>query len=255
MLRVDLLLIKQGLAKSRSQAQRLIKEGHIHLLEQDSRIPVTKVSIKLPEETQFSVQYQEEDQFVSRGALKLKAALEELPISIKGITALDVGQSTGGFTDCLLQHHAATVVGIEVGHDQLADRLKNDPRVFCYEGINARDIPEDIRSLHAPQGFKLAVMDVSFISQTLIIDSLSRQIANDGWIIALVKPQFELNRGDIGRGGIVKNSAVFSQVEEKIRACYQNHHLKVVRYLESPITGGDGNHEFLLIAQRQMNDH
>jgi 23S rRNA (cytidine1920-2'-O)/16S rRNA (cytidine1409-2'-O)-methyltransferase len=170
---------------------------------------------------------------------------------VAGITALDVGQSTGGFTDCLLQHGAARVVGIEVGHDQLHPRLRQDPRVICLEGYNARALEPSLRD-HTPEalGFELAVMDVSFISQTLILPSLAPLLRPEGLLITLVKPQFEAGPEHIGKGGLVRDSAIYERIRQKIEACCRDNNLLPCWWSESPITGGDGNREFLLAARR-----
>lgn len=251
MQRLDLLLVERGLADTRTRAQRLIKEGRVEAeLGQWQRLD--KPSFKLSPDTPLRVEQSEQDRFVSRGALKLLHALTALQPSLSGITALDVGQSTGGFTDCLLQQGVAKVVGIEVGHDQLHPRLRQDTRVICHEGYNARALEPTLRD-HTPDsaGFDLAVMDVSFISQTLILPSLAPLLRPDGLLITLVKPQFEAGPAHIGKGGLVRDTTVYALVREKIEACCRDNGLTPLWWDESPITGGDGNHEFLLAAQRE----
>lgn len=251
MQRLDLLLVERGIAETRTRAQRLIKEGRVEAeLGQWQRLD--KPSFKLSADTPLRVESSDEDRFVSRGALKLQHALASLNPPVAGITALDVGQSTGGFTDCLLQHDAAKVVGIEVGHDQLHPRLRQDPRVVCLEGYNARALEPSLRD-HTPEalGFELAVMDVSFISQTLILPSLAPLLRPGGWLITLVKPQFEAGPEHIGKGGLVRTPAIYDQVRQTIEACCRDNNLMPCWWSESPITGGDGNREFLLAARRQ----
>ena len=252
MQRLDLLMVEKGLVRSRTQAQNLIKNQKVEIHEKGRWQLVTKPGLKLESDTEIKVAEDPADQFVSRGALKLLGALEHLELDITDMTAIDVGQSTGGFTDCLLQNGAAKVVGIEVGHDQLAPSLREDPRVVCYEGMNARDLPSDTLIAHTEgAGFDLAVMDVSFISQTKILPSLSPLIREQGYLLSLVKPQFEVGKSGIGRGGIVRDESLYPQVKELVIQCCESLGLKPIDYLESPIKGGDGNREFLLIAQKQ----
>lgn len=249
MQRADILLVEQRLSESRAQAQKQIAAGKVQYFDGGNWLPVTKSSLKLPADTRFQIHADEADRYVSRGALKLLGALRETGLNVSGMTALDIGQSTGGFTDCLLQAGAAKVVGVDVGHDQLAKRLREDERVVCLEGINARDLPVDqLLPCSGGQGFDLAVMDVSFISQTLILPGLARVIKPGGYLISLVKPQFEVGKEGVGKGGIVRDQRLYQQVAEKITRACKAQHLSVTTYLESPITGGDGNREFLLFA-------
>lgn len=244
--RADLVLVERQLAASRTQAQRLIAAGQVELREAGRWRTLEKPSEKLPDDSELRVQAGPEQQFASRGGLKLQAALKAFAVDPAGLTVLDVGQSTGGFTDCLLQQGAARVVGVDVGRDQLAASLRADARVVCLEGINARDLPADQLLIHAPGGFPLIVMDVSFISQTLILPSLAPLLAQGGVMVSLVKPQFEVGKAGVGKGGIVKNKGLYAEVEAKLRACCQALDLKVLGYIDSPITGTDGNREFFI---------
>ncbi|MFC6673037.1 TlyA family RNA methyltransferase [Marinobacterium aestuariivivens] len=250
MQRIDMLLVERSLASSRTHAQRLIKDGRVRAQAGADWQAITKPGLKLPCDTPLEVEADPQDRFVSRGALKLQGALAHSGLDVTGMVALDVGQSTGGFTDCLLQAGAALVVGVEVGHDQLAPQLRQDPRVVCYEGMNARDLPAETLLPHSPDGggFDLAVMDVSFISQTKILPSLAPLIRPGGRLISLVKPQFEVGPGGIGKGGIVRDSRLYEQVEVEVSGCCKGLGLRVENYLASPIKGGDGNTEFLLLA-------
>ena len=253
MQRLDQLLVTRQLATTRSRAQRLIKEGRVQYF-QKNWIIADKTGVKLPDEVEIKVETAPEDRYVSRGALKLLGALELLgeSYSVTAKTAIDVGQSTGGFTDCLLQHGAARVVGIEVGHDQLDESLRADERVICLEGYNARQLAPKLKEYTPDQlGFDLAVMDVSFISQRLILDSLAPLIKTDGLLITLVKPQFELGPEAIGKGGIVKDTSGLSQLRKNLTAQLQKLGLETLHYIDSPIKGGDGNREYLLIARNQ----
>lgn len=251
MQRADILLTELGLATSRTHAQRLLKTGRVSIRVGAQWTPLTKPGMKLAEDTEFQVIPDEADRFVSRGALKLQGALERSELDVSGMVALDVGQSTGGFTDCLLQAGASVVVGVEVGHDQLAPRLRQDKRVVCYEGVNGRNLPADTLLPHTDgKGFDLAVMDVSFISQTKILPSLIPLLRSGGRLITLVKPQFEVGKAGIGSGGIVRDSSLYAGVEHNIKQCLTDLGMQVCDYFESPIKGGDGNREFLLIAKR-----
>lgn len=251
MQRADILLTEKGHAQSRTHAQRLLKGGRVSIQTNKGWQVINKPGLKLDPETQFQVEADEADRFASRGALKLIGALERTQLDVTGLIAIDVGQSTGGFTDCLIQSGAARVVGIEVGHDQLIDRLRQDPRVLCFEGINGRDLPAEMLLQHShSDGFDLAVMDVSFISQTKILPSLAPLIRPDGHLISLVKPQFEVGKAGIGSGGIVRDSSLYHKVESDIKTCCQSLGLQVQDYFESPIKGGDGNREFLIVARK-----
>ena len=189
--------------------------------------------------------------YVSRGGLKLEGALRTTAWDLTGWRCLDVGQSTGGFTDCLLQHGAAQVVGLDVGHGQLHPSLQQDPRVVCIEGLNARSVePLDPRIPKAAQGFDLLVGDVSFISLTLVLPALVPMLKADGRVLMLVKPQFELQPQHIGKGGIVRDDALYPVVEQRLRQCCDELGLRVQAWLDSPITGGDGNREFFIQAVR-----
>ncbi len=251
MLRADQLLVERGLAASRTQAQRMIRNQQVQVREAAQWQLLTKPGQKLAPDCEFQINQSLEDRFVSRGALKLLGALEKTALDVTAMVALDVGQSTGGFTDCLLQAGAACVVGIEVGHDQLATSLRQDPRVICYEGMNARNLsPELKKHCRQPDGFDLAVMDVSFISQTLILPSLVPLLAPGARLISLVKPQFEVGKEGIGRGGLVRDASLYPQVQSTITNTCADVGLEVEDYFESSITGGDGNREFLLIARK-----
>jgi len=238
MKRVDLLLVEQGLATSRTAAQSLLETGRVSLNGQ----VISKASSKFPAGTPLEVRPDPSDRFVSRGGQKLDAALQEAGLDIRGWRVLDVGQSTGGFTDCVLQAGAEYVVGVDVGHDQLHPRLWDDPRIRCLEGINARDLDDGLP-------FDLMVCDVSFISLTLILPSALPLLGDNGCLLGLVKPQFEVGRGALGHGGIVRDESLFAGVQDKIADCLDDLDWRVERWIESPITGADGNREFFVLAR------
>jgi len=254
--RADQFLVDRGLAASRSQAQRLIAAGARWLSPTGWR-DLGK-SDDLPPGAQVELLDASEARYVSRGGLKLEGALRETGLDVRGWRCLDVGQSTGGFTDCLLQHGAASVTGVDVGHGQLHRRLAQDARVRALQGVNARDLNAslliannlDDKSAGSlfHQGFDLVVGDLSFISLTLVLPALVPLLQPGGQLLMLVKPQFELQPGDIGKGGIVRDAGLYTQVEQRLRAACANAGLIVRQWLPSPIVGGDGNREFFIHA-------
>jgi 23S rRNA (cytidine1920-2'-O)/16S rRNA (cytidine1409-2'-O)-methyltransferase len=247
-MRADQLLLERGLAASRSQAQRLIASGVEWRLGTKPWQRVAKNGDELPLPCEVRLLDNAEARYVSRGGLKLEGALRS---SAQGLRCLDVGQSTGGFTDCLLQQGAAQVVGLDVGHGQLHPRLRDDARVVCIERINARELQaNDARVPDGPQGFDLVVGDLSFISLTLVLPALLPLLKQGGVLLMLVKPQFELQPSDIGKGGLVKDEASYVQVEARLREACAALHLDVLGYWPSAIAGGDGNKEFWIGARR-----
>ena len=259
-MRADQLLVQRGLASSRNQAARLIDAGARYLHRGEWK-PLRK-SEDLLEDAQIELENVAEVRYVSRGGLKLEGALATCKLSVRGKVCLDAGQSTGGFTDCLLQHQARGVVGIDVGQGQLHPTLRADPRVLCIEKINARNInateiiaacaySDWARGLFNGEnaGFELLVGDVSFISQTLLLGALTQLLRPAADVLMLVKPQFELQPAQIGKGGIVKDTGHYAEVEARIRDAYAKHGLLVQQYFESPIVGGDGNREFFVSAR------
>ena len=181
--------------------------------------------------------------YVGRGGLKLEAALREFQIDVSGLVCLDVGASTGGFTDCLLQNGAKKVFAVDVGHNQIDWRLRNDPRVEVREGVNARYLTLD----DFPQKFDLVVMDVSFISVTKVLPAIVPLLTPGGSIVTLIKPQFEVGRGEVGGGGIVRDEAKRLRAVEEVNNAARALGLEVVNIIESPITGAEGNIEFLAL--------
>ncbi len=243
MARVDVLLVQRGLAASRTMAQRLIESGRVAC---DGGV-VARASLELPPAAVLTVTADDSDRFVSRGGLKLAGALAQTGIAVAGKACLDVGQSTGGFTDCLLQAMARHVVGVDVGHDQLHAQLRCDPAVTAIEGINCRALTAaDLGKAFPPGGFDLIVGDLSFISLTLVLPQLPPLLAAGGDMLLLVKPQFEVGPGNVGKGGIVRDAARYGEVEAKLRQCAAHLGLAVKAWLDSPITGGDGNREFFI---------
>lgn len=253
-MRADLLLVRRGIAPSRTAAQRLIETGRVRHEQaaHGSRAwqLVTKASLDLPEDTPLELLPDPDDRFVSRGGLKLAGALAHTGLNVMGLVCLDVGQSTGGFTDCLLQAGAARVVGVDVGHGQLHARLRAEPRVIALEGVNARTLtPTTLGSAWQVGGFDLIVVDAAFISLTLILPRLPALLSARGRLLALVKPQFEVGPGNVGKGGIVRDTRLYQSVENKLRSACHAVRLEVLDWFASPIVGGDGNREFFLYAR------
>ena len=245
LLRVDQLLVAQGLAASRTAARALIEAGRVSHEGQ----PVAKPALELPPDARLSVSPADSDRFVSRGALKLEGALARSGLDVRGAICLDIGQSTGGFTDCLLQAGAARVVGVEVGHDQLHPRLQGHPQVRTFEGLNARDLSAaDLADAWPAGGFDLIVCDASFISLTLLLPRWPALLRAGGVVISLVKPQFEVGPRGLAKGGIVRDAARYAEVEARIRHAVRAAGLHACDYFDSPITGSDGNREFFIHA-------
>jgi len=293
-MRIDQLLVQRGLASTRSQAQRLIADG-VEWLNLDTWKRVAKNGDEVPESADIRLLDDSEARYVSRGGLKLEAALKTVGLSVAGLRCLDVGQSTGGFTDCLLKSGALSVVGVDVGSAQLHPSLRQDPRVLCVEGVNARtlsatdliaayakstgaeghfdvedassdDWDEDLDDEDAAEAddepeavelpaefappFDLLVADLSFISQTLVLPAAVPLLKDGGTLLTLVKPQFELQPGQVGKGGIVRDVALYPQVEQRLRDCCAQAGLAVLGWHDSAIAGGDGNREFFIHARR-----
>lgn len=234
--RVDVLLVEKGLCESREQAKRLILAGEVRI---GDRV-IDKPGQKLAEDSALEVR--EKPKFVGRGGIKLEGALEAFGIDPTGWVCIDVGASTGGFTDCLLQHGAAKVHAVDVGTNQLVWKLRNDPRVVVKEQFNARHmVPEDLG-----EKVRLAVMDLSFISLTKVLPAVFSVLDDEGSVVCLIKPQFELGREDISKGGIVRDPALHERAVEKIRRFVVEECRREWRgVIASPITGTDGNQEFL----------
>jgi len=241
---VDRLLVERGLAPSRTRAQALVMAGLVLVGEQR----VEKPSETYPPDAPLRVRGSEDPaaRYVGRGALKLEKALGEFGVDARGLTCLDVGASTGGFTDCLLQHGARRVVALDVGHNQIAWPLRTDPRVEVREGVNARHL----KSEDFAERFDLITMDVSFISATKILPALVPLLKDGGRVVVLVKPQFEVGRGEVGKGGVVRDPAQHARVVAEVNACALALGLAVGGVTESSVTGADGNREFLALYEK-----
>jgi 23S rRNA (cytidine1920-2'-O)/16S rRNA (cytidine1409-2'-O)-methyltransferase len=239
--RLDQLLVGRGFFPSREQARRAILAGNVSV---GTRI-AAKPSELLDEQTAIAVKATRK--YVGRGALKLESALEHFDIHVHGKTALDIGASTGGFTDCMLQRGAEKVYAVDVGYGQLDWKLRNDPRVLVLEKINARFLTRD----QVPELVDVCVIDVSFISLTLILPNAIALLKPDGVILALIKPQFELQRSDVGKGGIVRDPRLHQKAQDKIVAFVNDLGHVVDGIAPAAIKGADGNQEFFACIRRQ----
>jgi len=247
-MRADQLLVERGLASSRSQAVRLIAGG-LRWFDGTTWNAVRKNGEIVPDTAELELADAAEARYVSRGGLKLEGALRESGVDPAGFRCLDVGQSTGGFTDCLLQRGAQQVVGVDVGHGQLHARIASDERMVAIEGLNARSLtPDDLVTAGVAEPmFDLIVGDLSFISLTLVLPALMPLLAPAGQLLLLVKPQFELQPGQVGKGGIVREPELHQAACDRVVQAAQALGF-TTRLMESPIPGAEGNKEFLLHA-------
>ena len=244
-MRLDLFLTEQGLTRSRTEAARLITEGAVTVAGVVCRKPSQPIDEStLPETVTVS---REAHPYVSRGGEKLKAALDAFSLSPEGRCAIDVGASSGGFTDCLLRHGARRVLAVDSGSGQLVPSIAADPRVYSIERYNARFL----RAEDLPEIPDFAVMDVSFISQTLILPALAALLPAGAPFISLIKPQFEVGREGIGKGGIVRDAFVRRMAVKRVQDACIASCFDPIGCIDSPILGGDGNHEFLAAFVRR----
>jgi 23S rRNA (cytidine1920-2'-O)/16S rRNA (cytidine1409-2'-O)-methyltransferase len=239
--RVDVLVVERGLAESRTKAQALILAGQVVV--DDQR--VDKPGSLVPVEAELRLKG-EVLPYVSRGGLKLKAAMDRFGLDVSGRVCADIGASTGGFTDCLLQHGATRVHAIDVGYGQLHEKLRKDPRVRSRERVNARYLTEE----DLPEKVGVVVIDVSFISLTQVLPSVLRFLAPGGLLVALVKPQFEVGRERIGKGGVVRDAAARQEAIDAVVAFAREQGLHVRGVMDSTLPGPAGNVEALLVADR-----
>ena len=240
-IRLDLLLVQRGLVESREKAKRMIMAGLVkvnsqisdkpgHLIPASSEIALENLSLS----------------YVSRGGIKLEAALDRFSVEVKGKTVVDVGASTGGFTDCLLQRGAEKVIAVDVGYGQLHWKIRQDPRVIVLEKTNIRYLkPEQIK-----EPLNGAVIDVSFISLKLVVPPVSHLLLDDAFIIALIKPQFEVEKDQVGKGGVVRDPSLRKEVVENLVQFFEEADWLVKGYTPSPILGPKGNQEYLIYLKR-----
>jgi 23S rRNA (cytidine1920-2'-O)/16S rRNA (cytidine1409-2'-O)-methyltransferase len=242
--RIDKLMVERGLASSRTKAQALVMAGVV--LVGDQRVSKPSEAFSIDALIRVKGADDPASRYVGRGGLKMEAALKGFGLDVTGLVCLDVGASTGGFTDCLLQHGASRVVAIDVGHNQLDWRLRTDARVEVREGINARYLkPEDFA-----EKFELAVMDVSFISATKVMPAVIPLLTTHARLVTLIKPQFEVGRGEVGRGGIVHDPSKHERVVKEVNEAALSLGLRLRGIIESPLRGADGNLEFLALYEK-----
>ncbi|MEN6465314.1 MAG: TlyA family RNA methyltransferase [Syntrophaceae bacterium] len=240
--RLDTLLVDRGISPTRERAKALILSGSVVV----GGETVSKAGAMLPPDVEISIRG-EDNPYVSRGGLKLRGALAAFGIDVSGITAIDVGASTGGFTDCLLQAGAAKVYAVDVGYGQLAWKLRQDERVVNLERTNIR--------FFSGSGIKdrlgIAVIDASFISLRLVVPAVIRLLGPDALVLALIKPQFEAGRGEVGKKGVVRDPAVHARVIAEIESFFKSLSLDVKGVIESPLLGPEGNREFFICAVKK----
>lgn len=260
-MRIDVWLVENKLAPSRQKAQDWVNAGRVFIVTPDGvakRISKASVTIDTASvangEVKIEVRRESGPDYVSRGGIKMRGALDQTKLNVTGFHVFDIGISTGGFSDCCLQAGAARVVGVDVGHGQLAEKLRNDDRVAHLEGVNARMLvspsaAQPVIDANDGRRFDLVVIDVSFISLKYILPVVPRFLAPGGHVIALVKPQFEVGRAGLSKKGIVKDAALFPVVESSIKDVCASLGLAVESYFGSSILGSDGNQEFFLHAK------
>jgi len=239
---LDRLVVARGLAESRERARALILAGSVTV----NGAPADKAGALVSENADIALRTADHP-YVSRGGLKLEGALDAFRLDVTGFTALDVGASTGGFTDCLLRRGTRKVYAVDVGYGQFAWKLRQDERVVLLERTNIRHVTGD----HIGEAVDLAVIDVSFISLRLVIPVVLPLVRTEGWILSLIKPQFEAGRDEIGKRGVVRDPAVHRTVIEKIDAFVREQGVRVLGTCESPITGPEGNREFFLLGKKE----
>lgn len=241
--RLDQLIHEQQPQYSRQQIQSWIMQGKVLV----NGKPVTKPGIMIASDAQLTYDIQE-PKYVSRAGFKLEKALQHFGINVKGLVVMDAGISTGGFTDCLLQNGAAKIYGIDVGYGQLHEKIRNDSRVSVHERTNLREV-RDLGEL-----VDLVTLDLSFISVLKVMDAVNAVLKPDGKLIVLIKPQFEAGKHEVGKGGIIKDSAIHAAVIERVKAGIESHGYQCQGVIESPIEGATGNKEFLAYFKRITQD-
>lgn len=240
--RLDKILLARGLSQSRERAKARIMTGNVLVNQQ----PVDKPGTLVPLDAQIEVRG-EDIPYVSRGGLKLEAALQAFKVDVRDLHCMDIGASTGGFTDCLLQHGAQKVYAVDVGYGQLAWELRRDSRVVAIERTNIRNLPENA----LPSPVDLATIDVSFISLRIVVPAALKFLKNTADILALVKPQFEVGKGLVGKGGVVRNPEHHEMVIRELTDYFEGLELTSPGVIPSPILGPKGNREFVMHLRRE----
>jgi 23S rRNA (cytidine1920-2'-O)/16S rRNA (cytidine1409-2'-O)-methyltransferase len=250
--RIDSALVEWNFFESRNKAQAAIEEGLVFLKEQ--KITKSNQDIDFTPEVKKTIRVEsgQSTKYVSRGGLKMEGALKKTELNVSGMRVLDVGLSTGGFSDCLLQRGVTEIVGIDVGHKQIHASLLTNPKLHAYEGVHVKNLSKEF---FASEGlgdeFNLIVCDVSFIPLRNVLPFAAPFLKRAGLALFLVKPQFELSRDDLSKGGIVKDESLFQRVEKLIKSLFEDSNFEVLDYFESSITGSDGNQEFFIYARKK----
>ena len=240
--RLDRIIVEKGLIKSRQRARTMIMAGRVLVNDQ----PVDKPGFFVSSEDKVEVKG-DDNPYVSRGGLKLEAALQNLPLDVSGAVCIDVGASTGGFTDCLLQHHAERVYAVDVGYGQLAWKIRQNRRVIVIERTNIRYMPDDV----IPESVDLITIDVSFISLKIVVPAVIRFMKPKASILALIKPQFEAGKDQVGKGGVVKEPQIHQKVITELSDFFRTIQLTPQTVYASPLLGPKGNREFFIFLNRQ----
>lgn len=253
MQRLDQWLVKLKLVRSRTQASELIRLGAVEIRLNEKWETCKRASQKYEtlSEEQIKVQPHQISEFVSRAGAKLNAAIQYLKLDVSDQVAVDIGQSTGGFTDCLIKRGAKKVIGIDVGHDQLSSELRQHEKVISLEGVNAREMSFDTLAQHLEnENIDFIAMDVSFISMTEILPAISSLPGCETKLLSLVKPQFEVGAQFVGKGGLVKDKKLYEVVQKKVLQAAESNGWEVIDYFPSEVVGSDGNQEFFVYAKK-----
>lgn len=252
MKRLDQWLVDLNIAPSRTKAKELLESGHVQIQRHGEWVPVTSASQKHYQLSRQQVRLADAEllKYVARSGLKLEGALKASALEVSGLICLDVGQSTGGFTDCLLQQGAAKVIGVDVGKDQLADSLRDDSRVKSFEGVNARELAGFSELENHLGKMDLLVMDVSFISVTKVLEGVLPFLKPGGECLVLIKPQFELGADALNKNGIVRDPEDLEALKQKMLQHFSDIGLQQVQSFDSQLTGRDGNQEFFIHAKK-----
>ncbi len=244
--RIDKILVERGMVESREKARSYIMTGRVMVEGQRIDKPGTKIRVDAPLEILLK-----ETQYVSRGGIKLEGALQTFNLDPQGMVVMDVGASTGGFTDCILQKGAKRVYAVDVGYGQLAWRLQNDPRVINLERKNIRYLKRE----EIPEEIDLILVDTSFISVEKFLPNLLRFLKREGYLLILIKPQFEVGKGEVGKGGVVRDPKLHQKVLERISTYCNEIGLEVLGVTESPLLGPKGNKEFFIYLKKRGQEN
>lgn len=250
--RIDIALVEWGFLESRNKAQSAIEEGLVFL--KDQKLTKSNQEIDFTPDTKKSIRVEsgQTTKYVSRGGTKMEGALKKTSLNVSGMRVLDVGLSTGGFSDCLLQKGVSEIVGIDVGHKQIHASLTTHPKLKSFEGLHVKNLSKEFfKNEGLGDEFDLIVCDVSFIPLRNVLPFAAPFLKAGGTALFLVKPQFEVSRDDLGKGGIVKDESLFQRVEKLIKSLFVESHFDVLDYFESSITGTDGNQEFFIYAKKK----